>query len=50
MNTLQISKDLTKHVEYCQGVYSIDHLPSALMKPSIIVINVDKHYMPGSHW
>jgi len=25
-------------------------LPSTFIKPSIIVINIDKHYMPGSHW
>ena len=49
MNTMQISKVLNKHVEYFQGVYPIDHLPSTLIKPSII-INIDKHYMPGSHW
>ena len=50
MNTLQIHKVLTKHVKYFQGVYPIDLLPSALIKPSIIVINLYKHYMPGSHW
>jgi len=47
MNTMQISKVLSKHVEYLQGVYPIDLLPSTLIKPSIIVINLDKHYMPG---
>ena len=50
MNTIQISNALTKHVKYFQGVYPIDLLPSTLMKPSIIVINLDKHYMSGSHW
>src|SRR5215469_3120914 len=50
MNTTQIRKVLSKHVEYFQGVYPIDILPSTLTKPSIIVINLDKHYMPGSHW
>ena len=50
MNTIQINKVLTKHVKYFQGVYPIDLLPSTLVKPSIIVINLDKHYMPGSHW
>ena len=50
MNTTQISKVLTKHVEYFQGVYPIDLLPSTFIKPSIIVINLDKHYMPVSHW
>jgi hypothetical protein len=50
MNTIQIDKVLTKHVEYFHGVYPIDILPSTLIKPSIIVINLDKHYMPGSHW
>lgn len=50
MNSIQIHKVLTKHVKYFQGVYPIDLLPSTLIKPSIIVINLDKHYMPGSHW
>ena len=50
MNTIQINKVLTKHVKYFQGVYPIDLLPSTIIKPSIIVINLDKHYMPGSHW
>jgi hypothetical protein len=49
MNTLQIRKVLTKHVKYFQGVYPIDLLPPTLIKSSIIVINLDKHYMPGSH-
>jgi len=31
-------------------VYPLDILPSTLIKPVIIVINLDKHYMPGSHW
>jgi len=38
MNTTQIRKVLTLHVEYFEGVYPIDLLPSALIKPSIIVI------------
>jgi len=50
MNTIQINKVLTKHVAYFQGVYSTDPLPSKIIKPSIIVINLYKHYMPGSHW
>ena len=50
MNTTQIGKDLTKHVDYFQGVYPIDLLPSTLIKPSIIVINLNKHYMSGSYW
>ena len=45
MNTRQISKVLTKHVEYFQGDYSIDLFPL-----TFIVIYLDKHYMPGSHW
>ena len=50
MNTLQIRKVLMKHVKYFQGVYPLDLLPPTLIKPSIIVINLDKHYMSGSHW
>jgi len=50
MNTIQINKALAKHVRYFQGVYPIDLLPSTLIKPSIIVINLDKHYMPCSNW
>jgi len=50
MNTIQINQFVTKHVKYFQGVYPIDLLPSTPIKPSTIVINLDKHYMPGSHW
>jgi hypothetical protein len=50
MNSFPIYKASTKHVKYFQGVYPIDLLPSTLIKPSIIIINLDKHYMPGSHW
>jgi len=50
MITIQINKVLTKHVKYIQAVYPIDLLPSTLIKPSIIVINLDKRYMPGSQW
>ena len=50
MNTIEIDKVLSKHIKYFQEVYPIDLLPSTLIKPSIIVINHDKHYMPGSHW
>jgi hypothetical protein len=49
MNTIQIHKVLPKHVKYFEGVYPIDLLPCTLIKPSIIVINLDKHYMPTSH-
>jgi hypothetical protein len=48
MNTLQIRKVLTTHVKYFQDVYPIDLLPSTLIKPSTIVINLDKDYKPGS--
>jgi len=49
MNTTQIDKVLSKHVKYFQGVYPIDLLPPTLIKSSINVVNLDKHYMPGSH-
>jgi len=49
MNSIQIHKVLTKHVKYFQGIYPMDLLSSTLIKPSIIVINLDKHYMPVSH-
>jgi hypothetical protein len=49
MNTIQINKILTKHVKYFQDVYPIDVLPSTLVKPAIIVINIDKRNIPGSH-
>ena len=50
MNTLHINRVLTKHVKYFEGVYPIDLLSITLLKPFIFVINLDKHYMPGSHW
>ena len=50
MNNLQIHKVLTKLLKYFQGVYRLVLLASTHIKPSIIVINLDKHYMAGSHW
>ena len=50
MNTTQIDNVLPKHVKYFQDVYPIVHLPSTLIQPSIIVLNLNKHYMPSSHW
>jgi len=50
MNTNQINTVLTKHVKYFQGIYPIDLLPSTLINPSIIVINLAKYYMPDSNW
>ena len=32
MNTIQISKVLTKHVKYFQGVYPVDLLGTILIK------------------
>jgi len=48
MNTIQIDKVLTKYVNYFQGLYPLDRLPSALIKPAIIVFNLDKQYMPAT--
>ena len=50
MNTTQINRILTKHVKYFQGVYPIDLLLSAITKPAITIVNLDKHYTPRSHW
>ena len=50
MNIIQINRVLSKHAKYFEGVYPIALLPVTLLKSSIIVINLDKHYMPGSHW
>jgi len=50
MNTLEIHKLLTKLVKYFQAVYPLDLLSSTFIKPSIIVIDLDKRYMPSSHW
>jgi len=49
MNTTLNDKVLPKHVRDFQDVYPKDLLTSTLIKPSIIVVNLDKHYMPGSH-
>ena len=49
ISTTQIDKFLSKHLKYFQGVYTIDLFPSTLTKPSIIFINLYKHYMRGSN-
>ena len=50
LNSTQIDKVLCKHVRYFQGVKAIDLSPFTLIKHSIIVINLNKYYMPCSHW
>jgi hypothetical protein len=50
MNSIQIHKVLTERVKYFQRIYPLDLLPSTLTKPSLIFINLYKHYLPGSHW
>jgi hypothetical protein len=47
MNTIQISRVLSKHVKHFQGMYPIDLLLVTPLKPSTIVTNLNK---PGSHW
>jgi hypothetical protein len=49
MNSIHIDKVLTKHVKYLQGVYPIDLLPSTLIKPSIIVININNCHQETLH-
>jgi len=50
MNTTQIDKVLSKHVTYFQDVYPIVFYHQTFIKPSIIVINLDKHYLQCSRW
>jgi hypothetical protein len=50
MNTVQIHRVLSKRLKAFRGVYPVDLLPPSLKKPAIIVINLDEHYKPGSHW
>ena len=47
--TIQINRILSKHLNYFQEVYPIDLLLSTLLNPSIIVINLSKNYISGSH-
>lgn len=40
-----------KVARYFQGVYPVDMLPYSLMpRPSSIIVNLDPHNEPGSHW
>jgi hypothetical protein len=41
---------LTTHVKYFEGVYPVDLLPETITNPANIVVNLDEHYMLGSHW
>ncbi len=54
MNTRQISAVLRTDRDsrpYFQGVYPSDRLPSRLHHyPAALVMNVDPHNRPGSHW
>jgi hypothetical protein len=49
MNTIEINRVLTKEVKYFQGVYPLYLLPSTITKPAVIIVSLNKHYMPGSH-
>jgi len=50
MNTDQINTILSTHFKYFQGVYPIDLLLSTFLKPAIIIVNFDKHYMSQTVW
>ena len=50
MNAIQINKALSNYVKYFKGIYPTDLLPFTLIIPSIIIINLVKNYMAGSHW
>jgi len=47
--TIQINRILSKYLNYFQEVYSISLLLSTLLNPSMIVINLSKNYISGSH-
>lgn len=50
MNTTQI-KHALRNVPSFAGVYPSDMLPAVVVnKPSIYIINIDPHYLSGSHW
>jgi len=47
MNTEQIERMIRRHVQDCNGVFSVDRLPS---KPHLLVCNTDPSHRPGEHW
>ena len=42
--------DYLSQIKYFKGVYPIDCLPVFMEVPASIVINLEPHYMDGSHW
>ena len=42
---------MMRHDPTFVGVFPINRLPPYLLnKPSSIIVNLDEHYKPGSHW
>ena len=53
MNSLQVKRALMEDAQLkviFNGVYASDKLPTKPRRPFAIVINLDKHHQPGSHW
>ena len=54
LTTAQLVRNLSnnkKTKKHFRGVYPLDHLPRRLLKrPSSLIVNLDEHYKPGSHW
>ena len=51
MDSLSIDKILRKVSKpHYRGCYASDRIPLPTGFPSIMVVNLDPHYMDGSHW
>ena len=54
LTTAQLLRYLSQHKKtkrHFRGVYPLDYLPKRLLRrPSSLIVNLDEHYKPGSHW
>ena len=53
MNTPQLLKCIRTDPilnSQCAGVYPIDRLPEPKGYPECVIVNLDPHFKPGSHW
>ena len=49
LNTIQIRQALQREETFI-GVYPIDLIPTTTRVPCTLVINLDRHFLDGSHW
>ncbi|CAB0044380.1 unnamed protein product [Trichogramma brassicae] len=50
MNSLEISRMLSRISDHTVGVFPADRIPKVWTKPTAFILNTDDHTKPGMHW